>query len=58
VDQRRLGWLALALLLAAGALASRRLGAREIDLRVSPLPEASLVMVPAAANAETDLEAL
>jgi hypothetical protein len=31
----RMGWLALALLLAAGTLASRRLGAREIDRRVS-----------------------
>jgi MFS family permease len=34
----RLGWFALALLLAAGTLASRRLGMREIDRRVSPAP--------------------
>jgi hypothetical protein len=32
----RLGWLALALLLAAGTLASRRLGEREIDRRAGP----------------------
>jgi hypothetical protein len=35
----RLGWFALALLLAAGTLASRRLGAREFDRRVSPVIE-------------------
>jgi Major Facilitator Superfamily len=35
----RLGWLALALLLAAGTLASRRLGARETARRVSPAGE-------------------
>lgn len=38
----RLGWFALALLLAAGTLASRRLGAREIDRRVSLTPETPL----------------
>jgi Major Facilitator Superfamily len=34
----RLGWCALALLLGAGTLTSRRLGAREFDRRVSPVP--------------------
>jgi hypothetical protein len=36
----RLGWLALALLLTAGTLASRWLGAREIARRVSPATQA------------------
>jgi hypothetical protein len=46
----RLGWLAFALLLTAGTLASRRLGAREINRRVSPTPETPLSKDPAAAD--------
>ena len=46
----RLGWFALALLLVAGTLASRRLGAREMDRRVSPPPEGPLSKVSAEAN--------
>jgi hypothetical protein len=38
----RLGWVALAVLLAAGTLVSGRLGAREIDRRASPTPETAL----------------
>jgi Major Facilitator Superfamily len=38
----RLGWLAFALLLTAGTLTSRRLGAREINRRVSPTPQTPL----------------
>jgi hypothetical protein len=46
----RMGWVALALLLAAGTLASRWLGAREIDRRVSRTPEIPLSKVSADAN--------
>jgi Major Facilitator Superfamily len=46
----RSGWLALALLLGAGTLASRRLGAREIDRRVSPRPETAPAKASGAAN--------
>jgi hypothetical protein len=46
----RLGWFALALLLAAGTLASRRVGTREIDRRVSPTPETPPSRVSADAN--------
>jgi hypothetical protein len=46
----RLGWLAFALLLAAGTLASRRLGAREIHRRVSPAPQTPRSHEPAAAG--------
>ncbi len=46
----RLGWLAVALLLAAGTLASRRLGAREIERRVSPTPGPPLSKVSAEAK--------
>jgi MFS family permease len=41
----RLGWLALALPLAAGTLASGRLGAREIDRRVSACSQGSSMPV-------------
>jgi hypothetical protein len=47
----RLGWLAFALLLAAGTLASRRLGAREIDRRVPPPAEVRPAQEPATAGA-------
>ena len=43
----RLGWFALALLLAAGTLATRRLGVREIERRVSPVPAGPLSKVSA-----------
>jgi Major Facilitator Superfamily len=43
----RLGWFALAFLLAAGTLATRRLGAGEIDRRVTPMPEKPLPTVSA-----------
>ena len=46
----RLGWFALALLLAAGTLASRRVGTREIDRRVSPTPKTPPSRVSADAN--------
>jgi hypothetical protein len=46
----RLGWFAFALLLAAGTLASRRLGAREIDRRTSPTPEILPSKEPATAD--------
>jgi hypothetical protein len=46
----RLGWFAFALLLAAGTLASRRLGAREIDRRVSPTSETLPSKEPVAAD--------
>lgn len=46
----RLGWFAIALLLGAGTLASRRLGAREIDRRVPPTPETPISKEPANAN--------
>jgi hypothetical protein len=50
VSWGRLGWFALALLLAAGTLASRRVGTREIDRRVSPTPKTPLSRVSADAN--------
>jgi hypothetical protein len=46
----RLGWLAFALLLAAGTLASRQLGAREIDRRVPPTAEMQPSQEPAPAG--------
>jgi len=46
----RLGWLALAVLLAAGTLISRRLGARETARRACPAATTPLPQMPAAAD--------
>jgi hypothetical protein len=46
----RLGWLTLALLLAAGALTSRWLAARETARRLCPTASTPLPKMPAAAD--------
>jgi hypothetical protein len=47
-DWGRLGWLALALLLAAGTLASRQVGAREIARRLGRPAQTPPLKIPAA----------
>jgi hypothetical protein len=53
----RLGWFALALLLAAGTLASRRVGTREIDRRVSPSSGAHAALDQPLIPPQTELRA-